>query len=125
MNNITDRALEKLIENFHIPSSAAGNPEHMSFVMGDWNVTRKDFEKSSEDSIVHRSVFKPSQRKIRITEIMPDQENFEPVGVRPRLLRSKLRRDCERAAGNVAESHGPTKVAGNFLCRTCMELQGS
>ena len=61
MNNITDRALEKLIENFHIPSSAAGNPEHMSFVMGDWNVTRKDFEKSSEDSIVHRSVFKPSR----------------------------------------------------------------
>ena len=38
------RAMEKLLVNHHIPSLAAGNRQHMSFIMGDWNVIRGPFE---------------------------------------------------------------------------------
>ena len=36
------RTTEKLIAYHHIPSTAAGNQRHMSFIMGDWNNVKED-----------------------------------------------------------------------------------
>ena len=42
--------MEKLIIEHQAPSLAAGNPLHMSFLMGDWNVLFNDFKKDARDA---------------------------------------------------------------------------
>ena len=52
MSNITAKALQKLLSQFHIPSSAAGtggHPNHyLSFLMGDWNVDEDAFREEAQ-----------------------------------------------------------------------------
>ena len=50
MSNIAMRTMEKLLVKHHIPSLAAGG-QHMSFIMGDWDVFRPAFERDCSDAM--------------------------------------------------------------------------
>ena len=53
MSNMAVNAiLEELLTNHHVPSSAAGNQQHMSFLMGDLNVTQLAIKEAAEAVLV-------------------------------------------------------------------------
>ena len=45
------RALEKVVTQLHVPSSAAGNVDHLTFIMGDWNTWSATMPKAINDAI--------------------------------------------------------------------------
>ena len=51
-SNIGMRGMEKLLRNHHAPSLAAGQTDHCSFLMGDFNVHADSFERDAKDAIV-------------------------------------------------------------------------
>ena len=39
LSKIARAAMEKVVTQLHVPSSAVGNPDYLTFTMGDWNNT--------------------------------------------------------------------------------------
>ena len=45
MSKIARKAMEKVVTQLHVPSSAAGNPDYLTFIMGDWKNTAEAMRK--------------------------------------------------------------------------------
>ena len=67
MSTIAMRALQKVLDNHHIPSFAAGDENYLTIVMGDCNVTAAAMQQAAQKPPLlkhmhRRSVRRPSVR---------------------------------------------------------------